>query len=380
MKELQYFMDIIKKEENETVMQWKKAGGKVVGYICTEVPEEIIMAAGALPYRLRSPESKDASEGDRYTSYLNCTFCRHTVDEGVRGKFDFLDGFVGTNTCDQIRRLSDFFRVVAFKDGQKGKADAFKETIAVPRLPFAEASIKYYREELDRLKSGLEKHFKVKITDEKIKAAIKETNESRRLLHQLYDLRKAKNPPVSGAESLCITVAYTCMPKALFNEKLKALLGVLDGRVAVPKYKRRLFLYGSELDDPEWVKVIEDQGAIVVADGLCYGARLFWDLVDEKKKPMEAITEHYLQKWSCPRMRDQGRRMDTIKKIMKDWGADGIIGERLIMCQIFAAEKEMTNLDAKDAGIPILWLDREYLLGGVGQMNTRVQAFLESFQ
>jgi benzoyl-CoA reductase/2-hydroxyglutaryl-CoA dehydratase subunit BcrC/BadD/HgdB len=344
------------------------------------VPEEIIMAAGALPLRMRAQESTDSTEGDRYTSYLNCTFARHMSDAGMTGKYDFLDGFVGTNSCDQIRRVSDIFRAVVFKDGKKDKKDIFKEYMATPRIPFAEGGLKYYREELDRLRSGLEKHFKVEITDEKLKAAIKETNETRRLLRQLYDLRKGKNPPVSGAETLCITIASTCMPKSLFNEKLKALLGVLDGRVAVPNYKKRIFLYGSELDDPEWVKVIEDQGGLVVADGLCYGARLFWDLVDEKKDPMDALKEHYMQKWSCPRMKDQGRRMKMITEIMKDWGADGLIGERMVFCQLWAGERQMTNMDAKEAGIPTLWIEREYLLGGVGQMKTRVQAFLESFQ
>jgi benzoyl-CoA reductase/2-hydroxyglutaryl-CoA dehydratase subunit BcrC/BadD/HgdB len=380
MKELEYFIDIVNEQENDTVKKWRKTGGKIVGYVCPNVPEEIIMAAGALPYRLRPRESKDTSEGDRYTTYLNCTFCRHVVDEGLRGKYDFLDGFVGTNACDQIRRVSDIFRAVVFKEGDKRKGGFYQEYIATPRLPFQAAGIKYYREELDRLKSGLEKHFKVKITDEKLKAAIKETNESRRLLRKLYDLRKVKNPPISGSETMFVTVAYTCMPKDIFNAKLTELLKALEGRVAVPEYRKRLFLYGSELDDPEWIKVIEDAGGLVVADGLCYGARIFWDLVDEKKNPMEALTERYLQRWSCPRMKDQGRRMETIKQIMHDWGADGLVGERVIMCQLWSGERQMTNMDAKEAGIPTLWLEREYLLGSVGQMKTRVQAFLESFE
>ena len=380
MKELEYFIDIVNEQENDTVKKWRKTGGKIVGYVCPNVPEEIIMAAGALPYRLRPRESKETSEGDRYTSYLNCAFCRHVVDEGLRGKYDFLDGFVGTNACDQIRRVSDIFRVIVFKEGDKRKADFYQDYIATPRLPFEEDSLKYYLRELNRLKDGLETNFKVKITDEKLKAAIELLNESRRLLHKIYDLRKAKNPPISGAEALYITVAYTCMPKDIFNAKLTELLNALDGRVAVPEYRKRLFLYGSELDDPEWVKVIEDAGGLVVADGLCYGARIFWELTDEKKKPMDAIAERYLQRWSCPRTHDQGRRMERIKEIMRDWGADGLVGERMVFCQLWGGERHMTNMDAKEAGIPTLWLEREYLLGSVGQMKTRVQAFLESFE
>ena len=106
-------------------------------------------------------------------------------------------------------------------------------------------------------------------------------NESRRLLHELYHLRKADEPPVTGAETLGITVAYASMPKEQFNNDLRGLLTRLDTRVAVQGYRKRLFLYGSELDDPDWVKVIEGEGGLVVADGLCFGARMFWDLVDE---------------------------------------------------------------------------------------------------
>ena len=162
--------------------------------------------------------------------------------------------------------------------------------------------------------------------------------------------------------------------------KLKELLKALDGRVAIPNYRKRLFLYGSELDDPEWVKVIEDAGGLIVSDGLCYGARIFWDYVDEKKDSMAALTDRYLEKWSCPRMKDQKRRMETVKQVVKDSHADGIVGERVVFCQLWSGERVLTEMDAKEAGIPTLWLEREYLLGGVGQMKTRVQAFLESFE
>ena len=90
MKELDRFMEITKTTYNETMKAWKEGGGKIVGYFCTNVPEELIMAAGMLPYRVRSPESRDTSEADRYTTYLNCTYCRHVVDDALLGNYDFL--------------------------------------------------------------------------------------------------------------------------------------------------------------------------------------------------------------------------------------------------------------------------------------------------
>jgi len=126
------------------------------------------------------------------------------------------------------------------------------------------------------------------------------------------------------------------------------------------------------------VQVIEDQGGLVVADGLCFGARMFWDLVDESLEPMAALAKRYYGRWPCPRVTDPKGRQKRIKEVIRDWNIDGLIGERLIFCQPWGAEKVATNLETKETGLPSLWLDREYLPGGIGQMKTRVQAFLES--
>ena len=379
MEALPRFLYISKTTLSPEMEKWKAGGGKLIGYFCTNVPEEIILAAGMMPYRIRAPESRDTSEADRYTTYLNCTYCRHVVDDALRGKYDFLDGFVGSNGCDQMRRISDILRAVAFKaPTEEGRF--FQEYVGAPRVPFDEASLKYLQDEFIRLKEGLEAHFKVEIPGEKLGEAIRLVNESRRRLRELYELRKAEKPPLTGAEMLSVTVAYAVTPKDVFNGMVVSLLDKLDGRDAAPGYKKRIFLYGSELDDPEWVRVVEDQGALVVADGICFGARMFWDLVDEESEPMEALARRYHERWSCPRMVDRKRRQGRIKEIVRDWNVDGIVGEQIVFCQLWGSEKVMTELEARETGIPILWLEREYLLGGTGQMKTRVQAFLESME
>ena len=379
MEAIDQFRKVIQKASNESVEAWKRSGGKVVGYVCTNVPEEILIAAGALPYRLRAPESRETSDADRHTTYLNCTYCRHLIDEALKGQFAFLDGYVGTNGCDQMRRVCDVIRADVFRDAASRK-EFFLEYVAAPRVPFEETSLAYYKDELARLVRGLENHFGVSITDEKLSEAIRLVNRSRHLLHRLYELRKAPLPPLTGAETLAVTVASTCMPKEQFIRELEGLLASLRDRVVVPAPRKRVFLYGSELDNPEWVEVLESQGALVVADGLCFGARMFWDLVDETGDPLEAIARRYYFRWPCPRVMDPKGRQDRIRQILRDWKADAIVGERLVMCQLWGAERVLTDLDARETGVPTLWLEREYLLGGVGQMKTRVQAFLESLE
>ncbi len=379
MEAIDKFRKVIREAQNEAVGAWKQAGGKVVGYVCTNVPEEILIAAGALPYRLRAPDSRETSDADRYTTYLNCTYCRHLIDDALKGRFAFLDGYVGTNGCDQMRRVCDVIRAAVFREPASRK-EFFLEYVAAPRVPFEEASLAYYKDELTRLLRGLEEHFGVSITDERLSEAIRMVNRSRVLLRELYELRKAPQPPLTGAEALAVTVASTCMPKEDFIRELESLLPALRGRVAMPEARKRVFLYGSELDDPEWVEVLESQGALVVADGLCFGARMFWDLVDETGDPLDAIAKRYYERWPCPRVMDVKGRQERIRQILRDWKADAIVGERLVMCQLWGAERVLTDLDARETGVPTLWLEREYLLGGVGQMKTRVQAFLESLE
>lgn len=379
MEAIDRFRKIIQHTMNETLEAWKQGGGKVVGYVCTNVPEEIVLAAGALPYRLRAPESRETSDADRYTTYLNCTYCRHLIDDALKGRFAFLDGYVGTNGCDQMRRVCDVIRAAVFQEAASRKA-FFLEYVAAPRVPFEEASLAYYKDELSRLVRSLEDHFGVSITDQKLSEAIRVVNRARILLRQLYELRKAPRPPLTGAEALAVSIASTCMPKEAFIRELEALFPALQSRVAMPDARKRVFLYGSELDDPAWVDVLESQGALVVADGLCFGARMFWDLVDETGDPLDAIAKRYYSRWPCPRVMDLKGRQERIRQILREWKVDAIVGERLVMCQLWGAERVLTDLDARETGVPTLWLEREYILGGVGQMKTRVQAFLESLE
>lgn len=377
MKELDPFLEVAATTYNASMERWTAGGGKIVGYFCPNVPEELIIAAGLLPFRLRAPESTETTDAEKYLNSLNCSYCRHVVDEGLKGRLDFMSGLIGTNGCDQIRRSCDTFRNGTFKK-EIGDKKFFSEFVNTPRVIADAASLKYYKDELIRMKENLENHYGVDITHEKLTAAIKQVNTTRTLLRKLYDLRKAEHPPISGAEMLAVTVAFAAMPKAEYNAALENLIEALNGRVALPDATKRMFLYGGEMDDPQFVKLIEDQGAVVVADGLCFGARQVWEMVDETIDPMDAIAQRYLRRWSCPRNQDPKDRLKRVRDIVAEWQADGIIGYRMIFCQPGGAERALSNLDARESRIPTLWLDREYRFGGTGQMKTRIQAFLES--
>ncbi len=355
---------------NDYIEKWRAEGGKVIAYFCSYIPEEIMHAAGLLPIRIRATGSVETDDGDAYLSNFNCTFARHFLDLVLKGKFDFVDGFVSMNSCDHIRRTFDIIDQTAPRP--------FMQFLNIPHLR-DDGSHGWYIKEISTLRKNLARHFGVEITDEKLSESIQLCNESRSLLRQIHETRKRPNPPISGAEMLAVSVSATAMPKEKLNPMLRSLVEELKKRPGIDDYRARVMLVAGLLDDPEFLKAIEEQGALVVTESLCFGSRYFWNDVDESLPPMEALAQRYLSHPSCPRMIDEhDSRFEFIKKMVEDYGADGIICERLKFCDLWAGESALLRWSARKAELPLLILEKEYMLGGLGQLKTRVQAFIES--
>ena len=370
-KALEEFTEAADTLVNPEIESWRKQGGKVVGYFCSAMPEEIVTAAGLMPFRMRATGSESTVLSDAYFSNINCSFPRHCFNMALLGKYDFLEGVICISSCDHLRRVYDNWK--------RYVKSPFLEMLSLPRKT-DELQVGWYRDELTNLRKSLEKHFGVKITDERLKEAIKLHNETRRLQRKLYDLRKKENPPITGAETLAVMVASTAMPKKRYNQLLKELLDEISQAEGKTNYRARLMITGGILDNPEFIKVIEDVGGLVVTDSLCFGSRTMWKDVDEREgDPIAALARYYVaDRPSCPRMfGEQPRRSKFVRDMVREFKVDGVIGERLIFCDQWLVEHFMQGKDFKEAGIPFLELDREYVLSGTGQLRTRVQAFLE---
>ncbi len=368
------FREVTSSIGNSEIEAWKQAGGKVVGYFCSTVPEELFTAAGLYPFRMRGTGSTSTELSDGCFSNINCSYPRHTMNQALLGEYDFLDGLVCINSCDHVRRIYDNWTV---------RLDTpFVKVMSLPRK-IGPPQIDWYYEEINLLRSDIQEHFGVEITDEDLWKAIKLHNEVRALQKKVYEYRKLDAPPISGAEALPVMVAGTAMPKERYKILLQQFLGDLEKLEGSSDYRVRLMIVGGELDDPEFMQVIEEQGGLVVTDSTCFGTRLMWRPIDESvADPVRALASYYIyDRPSCPRMYgDQSRRIDYTKELAKEFRVDGIIGERLIFCDQWLVEHYMTNADLKEDGIPFLQLDREYILSGKGQLRTRVQAFIETIE
>jgi len=357
---------------NRAIRDWKDRDGRVVGYFCSMIPEELFMAAGLLPLRMRATGSTGSEAGDAWLSSLNCSFPRHCLSLALEGGFDFLDGVVCTNSCDHIRRLYDVW--------QRTLPTGFIEFLTFPRQSGPD-QIAWYAEELGLLQAKLEQHFGVEITTDAVRQAIQLANETRRLQRSLYELRKREHPPITGTETLSVMVAGTAMPKEQYNELLRALLDHLDEGDGDGSHRARLLVTGGILDDPKWVRTIEQMGGLVVAEITCFGARLMWEDVDEKASdPLAALARYYVaDRPSCPRLYgSQERRSQFAIQLFREFGCDGIVGEKMVFCDQWNVEHYLLGADLDEAGIPFLSLERSYVTEGTGQLKTRVQAFIET--
>jgi len=365
---------LVRTHTNRHVQAWKDSGKPVIGYFCHYMPPELILAAGALPLRLRGAGSEDSSLGDAYLSGRVCTYVRHVMSLVLGGHYDFLDAEVSLNTCDHVRRAADVFI--------KKSAIPFHGFLSVPRNP-RESLYPYYLGELRKLQEGFASHFGVEIGAGQLRGAIRAQNAIRESLRAVNRMRLEEKPRLSGAESLAVHIASQVLPPEVFSGLAERLLAALRARPGLESPRGRLLLVGAELDEPQYVEAIESQGALVVADLLCFGARSVLDPIDENAPdPLDAIGRAYFFRPSCARMiGDFPKRWQTLRNQVSQARADGVIFERIVFCDPWGAELYNIQRRAEQEGaFPILALSREYGIVPTGQLKTRVQAFLEKIE
>jgi bzd-type benzoyl-CoA reductase N subunit len=360
--------------KTSAILDYKNKGGKVFGWLCTYVPEEILHAAGILPIRITgSTQETELDDGNAYLYVNSCSFSRSCLQLGLRKDYEFLDGVVGGSTCDGARRLFDLWRQYV--------GTPFHHVITVPRKYTEEAHKLYYQEVLEFTKH-LEEYLGVKIKDDELLKSINLYNEARDLLRQLYEFRKLDKPPITGAETMEVLNASFQMPKETFNVWLKDLLKELAASGIEHQGRARLMLIGSVLNNPEFIKSIENQGGLVVTDELCTSTRYWADpvIVDDKRLLIESISQRYLNNAPCARMFPSHERFKRIINYIKDYRVDGVISQIVRYCVPYCHDLPLLTKKLKEIDKPVLALDIEYGTSGSGQIATRVQAFLEMLE
>jgi len=372
MTALEELKALPERSENPYIADWKSKGGRIVGYTCHYAPAEIIHAAGIFPYRMEARGCAETGLTDVYYHRFNCTYSRCLLQEGLAGRYDFLDGLCFLNGCEQIRRMYEVWdKHVAATD--------YQYMVTVPHSIYDEG-FAWYLDEIRRFSESIRSDFAPRLTADDLARSIEIYNESKRLVAELYEMRKAEEVPISGSDALRIVLAAGIMPRERYNELLREALPEIRKGTGISDYKARIMVGGSELDDPALFEMIEALGGIIVTDTLCTGSRSFQDQVAAplNGNAVEAIARSYYYSNPCPRMMGHfEQRLDYTRKQAQEACVDGIILQKIVFCDNHAVDSTMLADELEPGGIPVLNLDRDHMLSDTGRLRTRIEAFIE---
>jgi benzoyl-CoA reductase subunit C len=347
---------------------WKeKNGGKVVGYFCTYVPEEILLAADILPVRiLGSHEPQSVTEPHIFGMY--CPFCRDCLAQGLKGRYDYLDGVMIAQSCLHIRQ--------AYASWVQHVGAEWSYYLPMPNHVQSEAARPYFIKELELFKQSVEEWTGKRLTDADLDRGIRACNDIRVALHRLYDARKSEDPPLNGVEAMYAVVSGQLVDKTEYAVALEKTLHTLEARERKDPGVR-LMILGSENDDIEFVDMVESCGSTVVTDDHCTGTRYFWNGVEPGEDRLAAIAERYLSRPPCPSKDWPARsRVPHILEMAERWNVQGAVVLQQKFCDPHEADIPAVIAALKESGIPSLFLELDVTVPK-GQFKVRTDAFLE---
>jgi len=376
--------DLLQVAFNDLVREAKNEGRLALGYTCHFMPEVLLDLPGCFSVRLRAPKSTSPDMATYYMSNRTCPYGRSLLERALEGGFNFLDAQMATETCTVTCRFQEHLQMMNVVNNP----NFFCEFIDVPFKTNAN-SIDHYEQQLrTHVLDKLKEKYGVDTSDAALLKSIEQFNEVADLVTEIGSYRKLDKPTITGFEFHIIMLCTEVCPKDKIIPMLKDIAEQLKTREADERvdYRCKVVLAGSENDDPYFTKIIEDSGALVVADRYCYGSLPGRERIEVKEgeSPLRAIARHYLLTSMCPRFMEQHvmrERKQYLADLVKEYKADGIIIEQMKFCEYWSYERTIdTIILNRDYNIPVCSIEKEYTNNATGQLRTRFQAFVESVE
>lgn len=381
LKNLYYFEKLLEDSYNDLARQGQADGNIAIGHVCFQIPEPLLNLPGCFSVRLRAPRTGSIEMGTYYMSSTLCEACRAYLERAIEGGFNFLDCILAPDACAQMNRCVE--NIEHLKTNPK---DTFFVSYADVPMKSDETALKHYVKQMRiRVLEPLQEHFGIDISDAALRKAVEEQNEISRLLTAIGDYRKEDNPRITGYEFAVLCLASYCSPKYLIKDKLEEVLEELKTREPdkKPNYRIKVVMVGSEIDDPEFIQLTEECGALVVADRFCFGSLPGRQeiILNDEEDALTQICRTYLEWGKCPRFFNQDKimeRREYVDQLAKEYGADGLIYQQIKFCDYWGYERAAAfHIMEEEYGYPVLSVDRPYSVRSSGQLRTRVQAFVE---
>ncbi len=357
------------------VKELKDQGVPVVGAYCTYFPQEIANAAGAATVGLCSTSDETIQEAEKDLPKNLCPLIKSSYGFAKTDKcpfFYFSDVVVGETTCDGKKKMYEFMS--EFKD------------VFVMELPNTqgEEALKLWKSEILRFKEYLEEKFQVEITEEKIREAVKVQNDYRRALRNLYELMKLDPAPICGHDLFHVLYGSTFQfDKKAIPGQVNALIEKIKSEYAQGKMqekKPRIIITGCPIGGAteKVIKAVEENGGIVVTFENCTGAKTYDTLVDEDAEDIyDAIARRYLD-IGCSVMTPNPNRLELLGRLIDEYKADGVVEMTLQACHTYNIEgAAIRKFVTEQKHVPYLNVETDYSQQDIGQLHTRVAAFIE---
>ena len=389
MKDLKYltwFEDLLQDANNELILQAKSEGKKCVAYVCENTPEPLMNLEGVFSARLRAPRTNSMEMATYYLTSFLCEYSRALLERAMEGGYNFADCLIAPDGCTMINRAAENMELLHTMD--EGKENFFYENMEIPMKSDDNGLNLYVLQCKNHILKPLAEKFGIDCSDQAIRKAVEEHNRICALIRAIGEFRKGERPTITGYEFSVITLATYAAPKYLLIDRLEETLEELKTREPDAKndFRARVLIVGSEVDDPEFIKLVEGTGAFVCADRFCYGSFPGRDLITltDDEDALTQICRQYMERGQCPRYMNQAKilgRRAYVDQLAKEYGADGIIYEQIKFCDPWAYERMVgSHVLHDDYGYPVLSIDRPYSTSGTGQLRTRIQAFIESIE
>lgn len=361
------------------IKEASEAGQKVVGMYCVFSPQEIALAAGAIPVTLCGTKQEPIEDAEKELPRNLCPLIKSSYGFAITDKcpyFYFSDVLLAETTCDGKKKMYELM----------GKIKPM-HVMNLPQTADGEQALAYWKDEVVRFKSFLEDKLGVEITEEKLRDAVKLANRERRALKKLHQLNAHKPAPLTGMDMMLaqwlkgFNVDKKAGIKLIEDLIIEIEERMLEGKYAFDESAPRILLTGVPIGSgsEKVLKILEEVGASVVALENCTGYKGLDVMVEEEKEPILAIAEKYLST-PCSCMSNNNRRLDLINRLAKEYQVDAVVDLTWQACHTYNIESFTVKKYVKDQlNLPFLQIETDYSDSDIGQIKVRVEAFLESF-
>lgn len=358
-------------------------GEKVVGMYCVFSPSEIAIAAGAIPVTLCGTTQEPIEAAERELPRNLCPLIKSSYGFAITDKcpyFYFSDVLLAETTCDGKKKMYELM----------GEIKPM-HIMNLPQTAEGEESLTFWENEMKKFKEFLEDEFKVEVTDEKLRDAIKLMNRERIAMRRLHKLNAHKPAPISGMDMM---VAQWLKGFNVDREEgiktIESLIEEVEERMGkgIFAYKEdapRIVLTGCPTGvggADKLVRALEEAGASIVAYENCTGYKGLDVLVeeDESADPLHSLAKKYLST-PCSCMTPNNSRLDLIKRLADEYSADAVVDLTWQACHTYAIESfTVKKFVEEELALPFIQIETDYSDSDTGQIKTRVEAFVETIQ